>query len=214
MTGFSARQDSDQQRPRPFTMTQPQEYRGYLPPQLPPQPEFPIPSTSQLPPSSGSPFFLTATPDQSQTPPSQEVTQPPPFPVSTDSPIRPADYPSQSQQTQQPSTDDLPTGFPVTNPPFVPESDDQLQQSNPNDLQQSNPNDVLQQSNPNGAQQSNPSDALQSSPNDVQSNPNDALHPPHIHQMNVQCSKDSMTIDVEFNKPYDGVVYSKVTNLT
>ncbi|VVC33437.1 Zona pellucida domain [Cinara cedri] len=220
-----ARQDSDQQRPRPFTMTQPQEYRGYLPPQPPPQPEFPIPSTSQLPPSSGSPFFLTATPDQNQTPPSQVVTQPPPIPVSTDSPIRPADYSSQSQQTQQPSTDDLPTGFPVTNPPFVSESDDQLQQSNPNDLQQpnlinlqqsnpndlqqSNPNDVSQQSNPNGAQQSNPSDVLQSSPNDVQSNPNDALHPPHIHQMNVQCSKDSMTIDVEFNKPYDGVVYSK-----
>lgn len=191
-------------------MTQPQEYRGYLPPQSPPQPEFLIPTTSQLPPSSGSPFFLNVAPDQNRTPPpppSREVTQPPPFPVTTDQPSRPANYPFQSQQTQQPSTDEQPTSYPMTNPPFVSDSDDQLQQSNPDDLQQSNSPVDLQQPN-------NPVNLQQPSANDVQSNPDDALHPPHIHQMNVQCSKDSMTIDVEFNKPYDGVVYSKVRNLT
>jgi len=44
----------------------------------------------------------------------------------------------------------------------------------------------------------------------LQSDLDGASHPPHIHDMNVQCSKDMMTIDVEFNKPYDGVIYSKV----
>lgn len=202
-------------------MTQPQEYRGYLPPQSPPQPEFLIPTTSQLPPSSGSPFYLNIAADQNRTPlppPSREITQPPPYPVTTDEPSRPANYPFPSQQTQQPSADEQSTSYPITNPPYVSDSYDQLQQSNPNDLQQSNSPVDLQQPNnsPVDQQQPNnsPVDLQQPSANDVQSNPDDALHPPHIHQMNVQCSKDTMTIDVEFNKPYDGVVYSKVLNLT
>ncbi|CAG2059187.1 unnamed protein product [Timema podura] len=35
-------------------------------------------------------------------------------------------------------------------------------------------------------------------------------HPPHIHQIDVQCAKDQMTINLEFNTPFDGVIYSKV----
>jgi len=49
-----------------------------------------------------------------------------------------------------------------------------------------------------------------SNSDNLQSNLDDVSHPPHIHEMNVQCSKDMMTIDVEFNRPYDGVIYSKV----
>lgn len=41
---------------------------------------------------------------------------------------------------------------------------------------------------------------------------NDA-HPPHIHQINVQCAKDMMTIDIEFNRPFNGIIYSKVGSL-
>ncbi|XP_054275827.1 uncharacterized protein LOC128994989 isoform X2 [Macrosteles quadrilineatus] len=37
----------------------------------------------------------------------------------------------------------------------------------------------------------------------------DESHPPHIHEINVQCAKDMMTIDIEFNRPFNGVVYSK-----
>ena len=36
------------------------------------------------------------------------------------------------------------------------------------------------------------------------------LHPPHIHAIDVQCAKDMMTITIEFDKPYDGIIYSKV----
>ncbi|XP_039299317.1 uncharacterized protein LOC120355083 isoform X2 [Nilaparvata lugens] len=34
-------------------------------------------------------------------------------------------------------------------------------------------------------------------------------HPPHIHDIRVECSKDSMTIQIEFNRRFDGVIYSK-----
>lgn len=179
---FLARQDNEQQRPRPFQATQPQEYRGYLPPvESPPQPEFPLPTPSQFPspnPLVNNPYYQTAAvPDQTadQTPP-----PPPPSPSSpsaqfqtesTPAPITVSDVqaPDFVPQTQQPTTfPEEPAGFLVTNPPPVSNSE------------------VLQ------------------------SNLNDVFHPPHIHEMNVQCSKDMMTINVEFNKPYDGVIYSKV----
>ncbi|KAG7211234.1 hypothetical protein KM043_010547 [Ampulex compressa] len=34
-------------------------------------------------------------------------------------------------------------------------------------------------------------------------------HPPHIHGIDVECSKTMMTIDIEFNRVFDGVIYSK-----
>ncbi|XP_029047409.2 uncharacterized protein LOC114878135 [Osmia bicornis bicornis] len=37
----------------------------------------------------------------------------------------------------------------------------------------------------------------------------DLKHPPHIHALDVQCSKTMMTIDIEFNRAFDGVIYSK-----
>lgn len=33
---------------------------------------------------------------------------------------------------------------------------------------------------------------------------------PHIHAIDVQCSKDRMTINIEFNEVYNGLIYSKV----
>ncbi|XP_018357597.1 PREDICTED: uncharacterized protein LOC108757627 [Trachymyrmex cornetzi] len=37
----------------------------------------------------------------------------------------------------------------------------------------------------------------------------DLSHPPHIHNLDVQCSKTMMTINIEFNRAYDGIIYSK-----
>ncbi|KYQ48046.1 hypothetical protein ALC60_13006 [Trachymyrmex zeteki] len=37
----------------------------------------------------------------------------------------------------------------------------------------------------------------------------DFNHPPHIHSINVECSKTMMTINVEFNRVFDGIIYSK-----
>ncbi|XP_076248443.1 uncharacterized protein LOC143188203 [Calliopsis andreniformis] len=37
----------------------------------------------------------------------------------------------------------------------------------------------------------------------------DLKHPPHIHALDVECSKTMMTINMEFNRVFDGVIYSK-----
>ncbi|XP_032674491.1 uncharacterized protein LOC116845648 isoform X2 [Odontomachus brunneus] len=37
----------------------------------------------------------------------------------------------------------------------------------------------------------------------------DLKHPPHIHNLDVVCSKTMMTINIEFNRVFDGVIYSK-----
>ncbi|KAL5240928.1 hypothetical protein ACI65C_008338, partial [Semiaphis heraclei] len=171
-----ARQDNIEQRPRPFEASPAQaDYRGYLPPQPPPQPEFIIPTTSSQyqPPTTSSatinPYFgQTSEPSQTVPPPSpSENTSPQALePIAGFEPL-PSSSPDVSSQT--PGFADEPTSFQVTNPSLRPELD------NPESLQ----------------------------------NTNDIVHPPHIHEMNVQCSKDMMTINVEFNKPYDGVIYSK-----
>lgn len=41
----------------------------------------------------------------------------------------------------------------------------------------------------------------------------DLKHPPHIHAIDVMCSKTMMTINIEFNRQFDGVIYSKVRKL-
>ncbi|XP_022899833.2 collagen alpha-2(IV) chain-like isoform X2 [Onthophagus taurus] len=37
----------------------------------------------------------------------------------------------------------------------------------------------------------------------------DLSHPPHIHALDVICDQDKMTITVEFNRQFDGIIYSK-----
>ncbi|KAJ8977970.1 hypothetical protein NQ317_008162 [Molorchus minor] len=37
----------------------------------------------------------------------------------------------------------------------------------------------------------------------------DSKHPPHIHAIDVECAKDMMTINIEFNREFNGVIYSK-----
>ncbi|XP_047364441.1 uncharacterized protein LOC124954886 [Vespa velutina] len=37
----------------------------------------------------------------------------------------------------------------------------------------------------------------------------DLKHPPHIHNISVECGKTMMTINIEFNRAFDGVIYSK-----
>ncbi|XP_018332371.1 uncharacterized protein LOC108741896 [Agrilus planipennis] len=34
-------------------------------------------------------------------------------------------------------------------------------------------------------------------------------HPPHIHNIDVECSKEMMTINIEFNREFNGIIYSK-----
>ncbi|XP_036151368.1 uncharacterized protein LOC105830069 isoform X2 [Monomorium pharaonis] len=43
----------------------------------------------------------------------------------------------------------------------------------------------------------------------AESTDDDLNHPPHIHSLDVECSKTMMTINIEFNRAYDGIIYSK-----
>lgn len=46
-------------------------------------------------------------------------------------------------------------------------------------------------------------------PTEAISAEDDLRHPPHIHAIDVQCAKDMMTINIEFNRQFDGIIYSK-----
>jgi hypothetical protein len=48
----------------------------------------------------------------------------------------------------------------------------------------------------------------------TESNNIEGAHPPHIHNIEVQCAKDQMTINLEFNRAFNGVIYSKVSTQT
>ncbi|XP_030748175.1 uncharacterized protein LOC115876512 isoform X2 [Sitophilus oryzae] len=37
----------------------------------------------------------------------------------------------------------------------------------------------------------------------------DSKHPPHIHSLDVICGKEMMTITIEFNREFNGIIYSK-----
>ncbi|KAI4467583.1 cypher isoform b [Holotrichia oblita] len=37
----------------------------------------------------------------------------------------------------------------------------------------------------------------------------DLKHPPHVHTIDVDCAKEMMTINIEFNRQFDGIIYSK-----
>ncbi|XP_050523254.1 uncharacterized protein LOC126895442 [Daktulosphaira vitifoliae] len=171
-----ARQNTEPQRPRPFVAPQQaQEFRGYLPPQPPPQPEFSIPQ--QLNPAQQSStsvdnnqFFQAVTTSEPESPSTEETTPNSQAPSFSQIPnfSQASSFSQGSSFTQQTTTfSNEPSEFLATNPP------------------------------------------LNTNAETLQTDLTNVVHPPHIHEMTVQCSKDMMTINVEFNRPYDGVIYSK-----
>ena len=57
---------------------------------------------------------------------------------------------------------------------------------------------------------SEPENEIPSSSPGATQEDDDEKHPPHIHSLDVQCSKTMMTINIEFNRVFNGVIYSKV----
>lgn len=202
MLEISARQNTEPQRPRPFVAASQQEFRGYLPPQSPPQPEFIIPgqqtSRNQQP-----------QPQQPQQQQSTSVADDQFFQTvpTTDEQPPPED---ESPSTTSPGAP-LPSGFSPQVPPnfsqgsSISSSSFTQQQQQQQQTTTTFPNNVE----PSQFLATNP--PLNTNSETLQSDLNNVVHPPHIHAMTVQCSKDMMTINVEFNRPYDGVIYSKVT---
>ncbi|CAG9792835.1 unnamed protein product [Diatraea saccharalis] len=194
------------EKPRPF------EPATYLPPTgYPPAGTRPSPSYSDgLGPSPTIPSYQpSSTPNQPYLPSSIQPQQPsyqpsqPPY-----SPSKPSYQPSQptqptyvSSQPSQPSQPDYQPSQPSqpayqpsqpTLPPYKP-SQPSLPSITPS-----------YQPQPEVTKVPTAPAITPSVPED-----DDDRHPPHIHAITVDCGKEMMTINIEFNKPYNGLIYSQ-----
>ncbi|XP_041975818.1 uncharacterized protein LOC121730720 isoform X4 [Aricia agestis] len=182
-------------RPRPFE-------RSYLPPTgYPPAGARPTPTYSEgpdvetNPPFPDEPTFQPSEPPYRPSRPSYEPSNPSTttyVPQNTYTPNQPTYQPSQptyqpNQPTYQPSVE--PTSYEPdqsTQPAYRPSQPDYNRPS--------------------------PSPTYLPSPDNQPSggtDDDDDRHPPHIHEITVDCGKDKMTINIEFNKPYNGIIYSQ-----
>ncbi|XP_046973774.1 uncharacterized protein LOC124540329 isoform X2 [Vanessa cardui] len=203
------------ERPRPF------EPASYLPPTgYPPSGNRPTPSYSEGPSPSSPSYqpsspFLPSQPEQPSSEPSQPPYQPsePGYQPSqpTSSPYQPSEqsqYPFNPSQPSEPSQPSQQTQSPYdSSKPSQPD----YQPSQP-----SKPNEVTssyQPTQPNlpTQQPENPDNGnIGTSPSQLPSGPDDDdRHPPHIHDITVDCGKQMMTINIEFNKAYNGIIYSQ-----
>ncbi|XP_038218457.1 uncharacterized protein LOC119837043 isoform X2 [Zerene cesonia] len=220
------------EKPRPF------EPASYLPPVTgyPPAGSRPTPSYSEGPSPTyqpSSPFQpIQEQPSQPNYPSSFQPNQPtspsyqPPQtsyqPPQTS--YQPAQTPEQPAETPSQNYQPNPTYFPnqVTNQPSQPsqpnETDEPTQDGFiPNQTSPSQPNQPI---NPEGTaptyetpQQTEGTQKPQENDNSPIQSPvepdDDDRHPPHIHAISVDCGKEMMTINIEFNKPYNGIIYSQ-----
>lgn len=154
------------------------------PPFISPEPSFEGGSTNQRPGSTSRPSYVTDSSTQRPYRPTTQQSQTPNYDNGYTSgtpqtPFRPSSPGYQS--TYQPIPTNPPSGFP------------------------SSPSPSYQPSTTTGGYRPSPTTIRpQTSPSDDDDN-----HPPHIHAIDVECAKDMMTINIEFNKVYNGLIYSK-----
>ncbi|CAG4939630.1 unnamed protein product [Colias eurytheme] len=182
----------------------------YQPSEQPSQPNYPSSFQPNQPTSpTYQPPQTSYQPPQTSYQPPQTSYQPP------QTPEKPAEKPSYTYQ---------PTFFPnqqVTNQPSQPsqnqpETDEPTQDGFiPNQTSPSQPNlpsspegtaptyETSQQTEGTQKPQENDYVPAPSEPDD------DDRHPPHIHAISVECGKEMMTINIEFNKAYNGIIYSQ-----
>ncbi|PSN42856.1 hypothetical protein C0J52_16198 [Blattella germanica] len=180
--------------PYPLPPTSP--HPGYPQPQ-PPHPPFPsvrpgteLPPSTLLPPGDG-PYTRPNSPNPPFNPQSTYPSSPQTYPTGPTGPeTYPGTYPSSTPGTYPSST---PGTYPSSTPGTYPSSTPGTYYTStstgiPGDISESGDEQVV----------------IGTGSNEV-----DGQHPPHIHEINVQCAKDMMTINLEFNRPFDGVIYSK-----
>ncbi|XP_028179189.1 uncharacterized protein LOC114366499 isoform X1 [Ostrinia furnacalis] len=184
------------EKPRPF------EPASYLPPTgYPPSGSRPTPSYSEGP---------------SPSSPSYQPSQPSPTPSQ---PYLPPSQPEQPYSPSQPSFTPSQPSFTPSQPDYQP-SQPGYQPSQPSEpsYQPSQPTSPSYQPSQPSPSDETPSYVPQppekpiipeSSPSPVPDDDDDDRHPPHIHAITVDCGKEMMTINIEFNKPYNGLIYSQ-----
>ncbi|CAG5054935.1 unnamed protein product [Parnassius apollo] len=198
---------------------QPSSPSSSQPPYQSSQPDQTSYQPSQSPYLPSKPFQPSYQPNQ-PTQPSYQPSRPSPSPF-------PSSQPSPSYQPSQPSAPSYQPSQP-TQPSYQPNQKPSYQPSEPN-YQPSQPTlPPYQPSQPivpeettlppyetpqqNQEYQPGPSrpDAGNSGQTQFPSTTDDDdRHPPHIHAITVDCGKEMMTINIEFNKVYNGIIYSQ-----
>ncbi|CAH3945498.1 unnamed protein product [Pieris brassicae] len=168
-------------------------------PTYPPfQPSVPFQPSPEQP--AQPPYTTNYQPNQ-PTVPSYQPSQTPEQPSET--PFQPSptyfpNQPSQPSNTNEPDTDEPTNGFiPSQTSPAEPSQPDRTDET-------SAPSDGAQQTVEPETPQNNGPQITPASPDD-----DEDRHPPHIHAISVDCGKEMMTINIEFNKPYNGIIYSQ-----
>ncbi|XP_050673010.1 uncharacterized protein LOC126970923 isoform X1 [Leptidea sinapis] len=207
-------------------------------PAQPPYPPSYQPSQPTNPPFQGSSSYQPSSPFQPNQPsqPSYETTYQPSQSYEPSRPSQPSPapsyYPNQSSPSSQPSQPDYQTG--QTSPNYSPSQPNyQTGQTSPS-YNTNQPNYQTGQSSPTyqptqpeipeetsvpsyeTPQQTQETESPQDNGGNSQPQPQQPIpdddedrHPPHIHSLTVDCGKEMMTINIEFNKPYNGIIYSQ-----
>ncbi|CAH2057402.1 unnamed protein product, partial [Iphiclides podalirius] len=220
-------------RPTPSYSEGPSASPGYQPSSpAPSQPPYQSSQTDQS-------LYIPSKPSQQSFPSSQptqsyQPSQPSPSPFPSSQSYEPSYQPSASPSYQpsqpsspsyQPSPSDSSYQGQSTQPAYQP-SQPSYQPSQPS-YQPSQPTSPpYQPSQPNIPDETTlpPYETPQQGPQTDSSNPDadnsaqspspsspdeEDRHPPHIHAITVDCGKEMMTINIEFNKVYNGIIYSQ-----
>ncbi|KAJ2940905.1 hypothetical protein O0L34_g10166 [Tuta absoluta] len=203
--------------PLPIPTQPPYQPAPSQPPYQPSPTQPPYQPSPTQPPYQPSPTQPPYQPAPTQPPYQPAPTQPPYQPAPTQPPYPPATQPEQptyqpsppSQETQPPYPPSYQPSQP-TNPPSQP--DYQLPQSTYQPSQPTSP--PYQPSQPEvtqTVQTETGSTTTGSTQQEVgaTATEDEDRHPPHIHAITVDCGKEMMTINIEFNKPYNGIIYSQ-----
>ncbi|XP_044264999.1 EGF-like domain-containing protein 2 isoform X2 [Tribolium madens] len=181
----------------------------------PPQPPFTGYPTTGFP--SQRPTFPTGYPTQRPQPPTGYPTQRPGFPTQP-----PTGYPSQRPAfpTQRPTfpTTQPPTPAPTYGPPVTTPQTPAPSTATPITSAPSThftSPAITTEATP-SPDENNIVPTTRPGPTEIPQTPQpgvptdeDLKHPPHIHAIDVECAKDMMTITIEFNREFNGVIYSK-----
>ena len=131
-----------------------------------------------------------------------------PYQYRTSPPNTPFQYPASTSNTQQYATSSEPPYtyiLPDSQNPDIDESTDTNLISAQSDLSSSSENTT-----PGTLGITNGESTLATDENSINELETKAHQAPHIHAADVHCSKDRMTINLEFNEVYNGIIYSKV----
>ncbi|XP_049879948.1 uncharacterized protein LOC126376533 isoform X2 [Pectinophora gossypiella] len=215
---FTEGQGSPQPIPTQPPYNPPPSQSPYQPSQTPTQPPYqpsqPEQPTYQPEQPTGYPSYQPSQPTQPPYSPSQPAYQPTQPTQAPYSPSQPSYQPSQptyqpSQPTYQPSQPTYQPPSPTYQPPQPSYQPSQPTSPPYQPSQQPTYQSETEQTQSGIVAGTDTQTSVGSSQETTTAGDDEDRHPPHIHAITVDCGKDMMTINIEFNKAYNGIIYSQ-----